>query len=341
MRCDECLPLLDEYVCGELSGPTAARVSAHLTACETCAGERASLTRERSFYERCAVSAPPSLWASVSRRIEEEETPRAHEGAAVPRARPWYIFGEWLPRPRVAFGAAAVAVALAVITSWALFRAGRHPAVVQSQDRVAVTGGAPVAEAPHTDGARAPDRPRQDTARETQPLVVAGRVETGGGTGGAPPRVAAVRRASRRSAPPGARRDTSPTTSVTSGPGTEETTARPRAAVAEVIYDETARHIGRAQMLLRSLKNGQPSEGGAGFDLAYERRFSRELLGRNILLRREAQSDGDEATARLLGQLEPFLLDIANLDEMAASAQVRSISERVRREGIIARLRLF
>lgn len=340
MRCDECLLLLDEYVCGELEGQAAFGVPAHLTACETCAGERASLAREQRLYARCEVSAPPTLWASVSRRIEEEKTPRARSHAAGPRACLEWFFGGWLPRPRMAF---AAAVALVVVTSWVLFQTARRSAVVQSQDGVAaVNGGALVADAPHTDSALTPDRPRQDAPRGTQALVIAGRVEGKGGTGSAPSNAAAVvRRASRKSVPLEAHRDAAAATLVAFEPDSEEANTRPRAAVVEVIYDETARHFDRAQMLLRSFKNGQPSEGEAGLDLAYERRFSRALLGRNILLRREAQSDGDEATAKLLGQLEPFLLDIANLGERAAPAQVRSIRERVQREGIVARLRLF
>lgn len=333
MRCDECLLLIDEYVCGELGGPDASRVSAHLGACAACAGERAALASERMLFARCEVSAPPTLWASVSRRIEAEETLRA-----VARPRPWFesLFAGWmavwLPRPRAAF---AAAVALAVITSLVLLQAARRGSFAGSEEGVAATdGGVIVADAPHADDAHAPDLPRRDAPPETQGLVAA---ERKSGTLSA----SVVRRAPRKPATPEPRRDTTVTTLVAFERDLVEADAKPRATVAEVIYDETARHFERAQMLLRSFKNGELSEREADFDLAYERRFSRSLLGRNILLRREAQSDGDEATAKLLGQLEPFLLDIANLDERAAPAQVRSIRERMRREGIVARLSLF
>lgn len=337
MRCDECLLLIDEYVCGELEGPDTSRVSAHLGACAACAGERAALARERGLFARCEVSAPPTLWASVSRRIENEETTRAVARDAGPR--PWlegrfagWMAG-WLPRPRAAF---AAAVALVVITSLVLLQAARRGSFVRSEEGVAaVNASANVADAPHADNAPTPDRPRQDARRETQGLIAVER-KSGALSAGV------VRRASRKSATPESRHDTAVATLVAFEPDPVEVDAKPRAAaVAEVTYDETARHFERAQMLLRSFKNGELSEREAGFDLAYERRFSRSLLGRNILLRREAQSDGDEATAKLLGQLEPFLLDIANLDERAAPAQVRSIRERMQREGIVARLRLF
>jgi hypothetical protein len=356
MRCDECLLSIDEYVCGELEGPDASRVSAHLDACAACAAERATLARERRLFSRCEVSAPPALWASVSRRIEEEATRPALAHAA----RPWlqslfagrtagrtagsmagWMAG-WLPRPRVAFAAAVVLLA---ITSLVLFQTARRGSVVTSEEGVAaVNGGDAVADAPHADGALTPDRPRHDAPRETQGLVAGGRVERKRDAGRAASNVAAVvRRAPRKSAAPKTHHDDAAVPTLAAfEPESDEADARPRAAASsEVIYDETAHHFERAQMLLRSFKNGELSGGEAGFDLTYERRFSRSLLGRNILLRREAQSDGDEETAKLLGRLEPFLLDIANLDERAAPAQVRSIRERMRREGIVARLRLF
>ncbi len=76
-------------------------------------------------------------------------------------------------------------------------------------------------------------------------------------------------------------------------------------------------------------------------EIGYEKQLSRELLGKNILLRADAQSMGHEEAGKLLARLEPFLLDIANLQEGFYQEQVALIRERMQQEGIISSLRLF
>lgn len=94
-------------------------------------------------------------------------------------------------------------------------------------------------------------------------------------------------------------------------------------------------------MLLRSFNNARLASDAYSADIAYERRSSRELLGRNLLLRNDARAEGNEVVERLLSQLEPFLLDIAHLQENSSRQQVEQIKEQMRRKGIIASLSLF
>jgi hypothetical protein len=98
-----------------------------------------------------------------------------------------------------------------------------------------------------------------------------------------------------------------------------------------------ARHAEQAQQLLRSFRNA-----GAGevADLSYERGRSQELLYQNILLRREAARGGNAAVESTLTQLEPILLDIANLPERPAGDDVRSIRNRMERKNIVAMLQV-
>src|SRR5262249_38438912 len=69
---------------------------------------------------------------------------------------------------------------------------------------------------------------------------------------------------------------------------------------------ETTRHLEKAQVLLRSFANSSSS---SAKDLAYDKQVSRELLLRNILLRREAEGSENTPAKSLLGSLEPLLLD--------------------------------
>jgi len=101
-----------------------------------------------------------------------------------------------------------------------------------------------------------------------------------------------------------------------------------------------ARHVERAQMLLRSIKNVRASDAGAP-DIAYEKNLSRQLLAENATLQLEAEVRGDKETKQVLDRIEPFLLEIANMGEKPSREEVRSIRERVRSNEIVAALEVY
>jgi hypothetical protein len=104
---------------------------------------------------------------------------------------------------------------------------------------------------------------------------------------------------------------------------------------------ETARHIERAQLLLRSFRNTRDSGSQPDPDLSYEKQRSRGLLYKNILLRRDAEAKGNMPAEELLGSLEPFLLDIANLPDRPSNDEVRSIKERMQKKEIVSALQVY
>ena len=108
-------------------------------------------------------------------------------------------------------------------------------------------------------------------------------------------------------------------------------------ASAPAAPSSTARHAEQAQMLLRSFRN---SSATGATDLSYERARSQALLYQNIVLRREAARGGDSNVEATLTQLEPILLDIANLPDKPASEDVRSIKNRMERKNIVAMLQI-
>lgn len=105
---------------------------------------------------------------------------------------------------------------------------------------------------------------------------------------------------------------------------------------------KTARHVEQAQLLLRSFRNARLADEGrrASTDIAYDRRQSKKLLYQNIVLRREAASRGNLPVESLLDSLEPILIDIANLPDKPAPADVREINERMRRKNLVAMLQI-
>jgi hypothetical protein len=107
----------------------------------------------------------------------------------------------------------------------------------------------------------------------------------------------------------------------------------------ETFFDfETTRHLEKAQVLLRSFENASSP---SAEELAYDKRVSKELLLRNILLRRDAEGAENAPAKSLLGSLEPLLLDIANLPGRPATGDLASIKRRIRKSEIVAALQVY
>ena len=105
------------------------------------------------------------------------------------------------------------------------------------------------------------------------------------------------------------------------------------------IFDlETTRHLEKAQVLLLSFRNASSS---SARDLAYDKRVSRELLLHNILLRREAEVSENAPAKSILNNLEPLLLDIANLPARPAAGELSSVKKRIRKSEMIVALHVF
>ncbi len=102
----------------------------------------------------------------------------------------------------------------------------------------------------------------------------------------------------------------------------------------------TARHFEQSELLLRAFRNLRATRAGRTTEIAYERRRAQQLLYRNIMLRREADNDGDVQVATLLSSLEPILLDIANLRDKPGNSEVQTIKERVERTSLVPLLQI-
>ncbi len=111
-------------------------------------------------------------------------------------------------------------------------------------------------------------------------------------------------------------------------------------AVASFENPTVTKHFERAQMLLRAFRNA-PVTNKAAFDLAYEKKRARHLLYASIVLRREAESRGDWPMEEVLSNLEPLLLDIANLPNRPTIDDVTPIKERMQKQEIVAKLQLY
>ena len=141
----------------------------------------------------------------------------------------------------------------------------------------------------------------------------------------------------------------SPAEEIVSSTKTPKHPGRPRKAddpgvlFADVAYSDlaerdTAEHIQQAENLLRSIRSLQTSDDDSEIDVSYEKAMSRRLLSENVALRRDAEIAGKFPTKELLGDLEPFLIDIANLPDKTTPDKLRAIKDRAQKTEIVAAL---
>src|SRR6185369_3461884 len=88
-------------------------------------------------------------------------------------------------------------------------------------------------------------------------------------------------------------------------------------AYLDIDEQDTAKHIEQSKILLRSIKNAQIPDTDDEIDVSYDKALSRRLLNENVVLRRDAEMKAKFPTKTLLADLEPFLIDIANLPDRA------------------------
>lgn len=343
MKCDECLPRIEEYVDGELDGRTMERVAAHLLTCAPCASELAELKRDAEIYAsyRRDIDVTPAQWNIVRARIEQEKDARAPE--------PSKRFGErfvgaigsaWKLRP--AFVAALILIAAALFYLSAERQQQNLAAKPPKQSETPPLIGAPdklvLAEN---------NQNKQPSAGDVNPAQhnPSRRVNTVARNGATIPQrkeKAALARAPR---PDNGRiKQVVPDNSAESHLDVADnsiTGVLPRASMATGNFDmAVARHAEKTELLLRSFRNVRRPVNARSLDVSYEKENARRLLYRNIALRRDAARRGDESTAALLNKLEPILLDIANLPGRAKSGDVRSIEQRMEKKEIVATLQV-
>ncbi|MBV9211957.1 MAG: zf-HC2 domain-containing protein [Acidobacteria bacterium] len=336
MKCDECLPLIEEYVDGELNERETGELKAHLSLCAACAEAVDELVHEQEMYARYEreVSVTPAMWHAVRERIEaEKEKPKSN---ALTGWRTWLAgaFGA-NARLRPAFAAALVLIALFITTVAVVKYLNSH----QERQTVA-TQTEPSREVKPEDEVkpepvREPESPKVITTDYVSPkreAVAVNSRDKRRAIAAAPVKIpespvspALTLEEVERTAALVAERDAM-AGSVTRPSGDSET--------------EVARHVEQAQMLLRSFKNLRVAETSHALDISYEKEQARRLLYRNITLRREAATAGNAPAEKILNALEPILLDIANLPDHPSSSEIGSIEQQMLKKEIMAALQV-
>ena len=304
MKCDDCCNLLEEYIDGEAAERDAAQISAHLMTCAACAHEFEALTAEREVYASYdrELNVSPAMWNAIAARIADRQPIDAGSR---------FSLGGWLgglfAAPRYAFAGAAAVVILALmigIVVWRTRTGERQPRELVA-NKTEVTTKAP------GDGIAAIKKPNA-----VFPIASG---QTNPSRDGAP-----VRGGSRQP-----RKSDQSDVLFTD------------AAYTDIEDKATADHVAQAENLLRSVRSLQVPDDDEEVDVSYEKAESRRLLNENVVLRRDAEMAGKFPAKKLLGELEPFLIDIANLPDKTTSTDLRAINNRVQKTEIVAALRSY
>jgi hypothetical protein len=308
MKCNDCLNLLEEYIDGEASERDAEQISAHVITCANCADEFEALTAEQEIYARYdrELEIAPSMWPGIVARTAAEGLP------VDSRSRPG--LGEWFtglfaaPRVRYAFsGALAVAIVAVVIGLMYLRIHQQQPLQPTPVETVA--------------GTRDPGKPANQTDDFVTPRNNNDSIKPGTGPDGMQVKVAS--RTNQRVGPK---------------PADDPGVLFSDVAYSDLAKQDTAEHIQQAENLLRSMRSLPASDDDSEVDVTYEKAMSRRLLSENVVLRKDAEVAGKFPAKELLKDLEPFLIEIANLPDKTTGTQLREFKERVQKTEIVAAL---
>jgi hypothetical protein len=378
MRCEECLPLIEEYFDGEIEGRTGELLSAHLATCADCAAALDALSFEQEIYTRYdrELEVKPALWAAVSAEIARGPLP---EQTVEPRP---FLSGL---RAQLAAALTALATRPALASTLALLivgvTAGALRLTHQANRATRGAGDAPtgqVATVRNTDADATPPYVTPDAGKRTEEAAAghttsnfenapfeasakASAKESNGGRGGVPAATATGGAGAHERVTSVDRLIDEPLVRPAGGivfinaddharaegdPTLVETARLDSGAVAtdarllDTGGKELARHVEQAQMLLRSFKNARPSDDDT-VNVAYEKTLSRKLLAENATLQLDAETRYDKDTKQVLDRIEPYLLDIANMRDHPSREEVRSIKRRIDRQEIIAALQVY
>ncbi|MFN2498618.1 MAG: anti-sigma factor [Pyrinomonadaceae bacterium] len=342
MNCKECLKIIEEYVERELDERTTGFITAHIAGCATCAKVHDDLQREQEMYSAflSEVTEPPALWSAVRAGMEKEAAVSATQ-TPMP-TRTWLPGSLSYPRFGLAFGLALVIIGVGIglmrlrsSLNTSDNRASSNPSGTASLPQNPINPSKPVEPATAGTQVKASDRTDKTLSEKNRQSDALSKHSPAANSNFA--------RSNKMK--PVQPRQLSPTPSSVAEllAGNAETidAVQKRWNSSSLLDGETARHLEKSQMMLRSLRNAIREDEAPTSTIYHEKELSRELLAKNILLRRNAAARGDVLTENLLSRLEPLLLDVANLQDKPSSTDLRLLEERIREKEIIATLQAY
>ncbi len=313
MNCENYATLIDDLVENELDEQTADRVSLHLVDCENCTAKFELLEREKAIYSHYLfeVEPPADMLVKFQIRLEAEKPTiwAAYKGFFL------NIFAFLRFNP--ALVAATIISVFAV--GFTLFNLVKEKQSFERVIAVTMPTGLPTFQPSIINSPgplAAPDEKKNNDKENAKPVIEPN------------PKPIVIKHPLQNKVkivPP------------INKPNEENQ------EIAEIrsFEIETAKQLEKVELLLRSFRNARMIEGSEVYDVSYEKQQARKLLQNNFALRQKAGVYGTMFAEDMLSKVEPYLLDIANLDLDSSPEQILQIKERVKNQKIIASLQGF
>lgn len=109
------------------------------------------------------------------------------------------------------------------------------------------------------------------------------------------------------------------------------------AARERILLAAVAGHLDRSERLMTELAN---APAGEALDLAAERQWAQSLLTANRLYRQSARRGGKTRLAELLGDIEPFLIELAHAPDETSPEELRELTRRIEEQALLFKLRI-
>lgn len=340
MKCEQYLNRIEGLIEGELDERSAAAVKLHVFACAECALRYKAAKREREIYARYLFDTEPPVdsWARFQSRLESENEITFHSAeppAAVLSGWKTNLLSRWRVSPAFA-GAILVAVfgigyGLSKIMPGGTAVDNKAIAVVNSGDIEL-----PVNPDRNVKDESTGSLTKIESSKKTDsPTVIKTKIESNKADGNQQAekklKLVAIKAVNKSKSTVS---DNKKNDKKNAAESIEDEIGNWR----RNLESETARQIEKIELLLRSFRNARSAEESGRFDVAYEKLQARKLLEKNVQLRQGAESYGTFYAEEILGRVEPYLLDISNLENNSPPEKVQEIKERVKNQNIIASL---
>lgn len=334
MKCEKYLNLIDDLVEGELDEQTSRQVNLHVFVCRDCGSHYENLKREKEIYAHFLFDAEPpnDLWAKFQTKLETETVTTSRSTKIFAGIFGWKENFFTFLRLSPALTCAALILILGIGFVLFNFRANEN---APKNDYLAQNKSQPKT---NEIGKAETTNPSANIENEKDKIspksTVTGNKFSNVKSETDIKNVALKETKIKKKA----FSDTRKANSTKVPEPTEEQLQRLQIAALE---NEAAKQVEKVELLLRSFRNARSGEDEETFDVAYEKEQARKLLQKNVQIRRKAENYGSLYTKEILSRVEPYLLDISNLENKSSGEKVRDIKERVKNQNIIASLQIY
>jgi hypothetical protein len=317
MKCEKYSNLIDDLIEGELDSPISEEVNLHLFACAECASQAAVLRREKEIYARYLFEIEPPI--DLPMRFQTRLEAKSQTGILAAQITfGTKILAFWRLNPTLTTAVLLVLAGLGLILFNFALSKSNQPNIYSN----------PVAD--NKIQLALPVLPKKENPLPKDEVVTA------------KPKVEKVKKEIQPK-PIEVKQIVNQAAKPKAAPKIPQLSEEERLQIKEIqaLEIETVKQMEKVELLLRSFRNIRQTEGSEQYDISYEKQQARKLLQNNVVLRQKAEIYGTLLTEEMLSKVEPYLLDIANLELNPASEKVLEIKERVRNQNIIASLQAF